>query len=385
MALSDGKGSSLISRARRARLTPVQDTAHSDQARRSIKLDPYRHIVFPNSIRDIRIAKGHFKLLPFAAQLRVMPYIRLSKIERGEVFARADELVQIAAALDVLPADLLVDITSPAFDMAHWAEPFAEGASLDSPEESRLAMLLAAAVRRARANNSQFTAALVNDVYGIAPVILSRLENAHKGLSRWSPDIIAAVGRMLGDRDEAALRQWLGALHAAGELDCFLAEIVGPEDRRQRTAQRIAALAIELIRPETIARSGATPAVAENMSRRIPLLGEPDFDGGITLTATGETFPVAYGTGPRAFAIRIVHPTLGPGLPAGTTLVVDPDRHPSAGGLALVCHGDRHRLFAVTTERTGARIGHSLHPQWEIAIHALERGAAAAVVAAIFC
>lgn len=385
MAFSDNGGSVSIARARRSRPVSVDDASRSGEIHNPITLDPYRHIVFPNAIRDVRMAKGHLKLLPFAARLGEMPYIRLSKIERGEVFARAGELVQIAAALDVSAADLLIDITSPAFDMARWAAPFAEGATLDDPVESRLAMLLAAAVRRARAADPQLTAAVVNDVYGIAPVILSRLENAHKGLSRWSPDIIAAIGRLLGDLDEPALRQWLETRYAAGDLDRFLAEIVGPEDRRQRTAQRIAALAIELDRPEGFVRRDAEPvAIAKGASRRVPLLGVPDSDGTIALTETGETFAIGYDAGPRAFAVRIPRATLGPGLPAGTTLVIDPDRHPSAGGLALVSEGARHRLVAVTTERTGALIGHSLYPEMEIAMDTLEPGAAAAVVAAVF-
>src|SRR4051794_34472204 len=46
-----------------------------------IAIDPHRAIVFPNRLRELRIAAGHSRLLKFAASIPAIPYIRLSKIE----------------------------------------------------------------------------------------------------------------------------------------------------------------------------------------------------------------------------------------------------------------------------------------------------------------
>ena len=55
-------------------------------------IDLYRAFVFPNRVREQRQRQGFAKLLRLAARIPEIPYIRLSKIERGEVVARPDEL-----------------------------------------------------------------------------------------------------------------------------------------------------------------------------------------------------------------------------------------------------------------------------------------------------
>ena len=52
-------------------------------------------------MREQRRTAGHAKLLRLATSIPEIPYIRLSKIERGEVVPRADELRRIAAALQI--------------------------------------------------------------------------------------------------------------------------------------------------------------------------------------------------------------------------------------------------------------------------------------------
>src|SRR3569833_1534381 len=86
----------------------------------AVRIDPLRSFVFPNNLRSARRKAGFPKLLQFAQRVPEIPFIRLSKIERGEVFARADELVRLADLLGVAPAELLIDVDDPQFDLESW-------------------------------------------------------------------------------------------------------------------------------------------------------------------------------------------------------------------------------------------------------------------------
>jgi hypothetical protein len=92
-----------------------------------VRIDLHRAYIFPNRMRDQRRSHGYPKLLRLAAALPEIPYIRLSKIERGEVVARPDEVRRIAGALGIAPAELLLDIDGRGFDIAVWARPFEDG------------------------------------------------------------------------------------------------------------------------------------------------------------------------------------------------------------------------------------------------------------------
>jgi hypothetical protein len=72
--------------AKRRRAAPADPAA--------IVPDRYRAFVFPNRVREQRRAHGLQKLMALGERLPDIPYIRLSKIERGEVVARADELIR---------------------------------------------------------------------------------------------------------------------------------------------------------------------------------------------------------------------------------------------------------------------------------------------------
>jgi len=354
-------------------------------------IDPYRNIVFPNRIREHRAGHGHPKLLGFAARIPEIAYIRLSKIERGEVFARADELARIADAIGVGAEALLIDVDAPDFDMAAWALRFAEGGVSDDADEARFAILLAAAVRRQREVVPHLTASAIDTQYGLAPVILSRIENAQKGLGRWSAEIVTALCRLFEVPDEAALRRRVEAMHADGALDRHLPDIADPERRRRRTSQRIAALAAELRRPPvelpprpTAERPAAVPG-APLRPRLVPVHGAPaSAPGGILLLPTGAAVEAPTIAGPRSFGVRIGRAVLGAGLPGHATVIVDPDRYPQAGGLALVRDGEVHRVVAVLLDRSGALIGHAAQPEYEVAIDTLASGDVAAVIAAQF-
>lgn len=356
-----------------------------------IVADRYRSVVFPNRVREHRLKRGHPKLLAFAGSIPEIPYIRLSKIERGEVFPRAIELVRIAGTLDVEPKDLLIDVQSPQFDLETWFAPFADTAVLDDQREAETAVALAAAIRATRAGDPTLSPAVIDSDFGIAPVILSRLENAQKGLLRWGAPTVASLCRFFHVADETALRAHLDQMHACGALDQFLHEIGGPEDRRARTRQRIAALRQELAHAERISAPVAPASVRSALPsgqtvgasvRLATVYGVPLADGAIAMQPTGATVELPSFAGPRAFGLRVGRAPLGSGLPGHATVIVDPDRYPQAGGIALVKSGEGHRLMAVSLDPRGAMTAHGLDPADSVALDTLAPADAVAVIAA---
>lgn len=380
----------------------AQHDADTDAAPRSlseIPVDSYRNIVFPNRLRDQRRDAGFLKLLRFAAVLPEIPYIRLSKIERGEVVARADELVRIAQALGIAPADLLVDIDDPAFDLGQWAQPFADGKAVDGDEE-RFALVLGAAVRARRSLDPHLTIAVVEQQFGLAQVNLSRVENAAKPWGRWNASVQAALLRLFGVADEGALRRAVLASYDKGELAPFLAQILDPEHRRSRSRARIANLALELAAPLSATPS---PSVARSASARAPqreaavaevarparetglaVYGAPLAGGLIDFVATGERIDAPRDVSATAFGLRVCRASLGGGLPGNAIVVVDPARYPAAGGLAAVREGAAWRVVAVTIDRNGVLTGYSVNPEVEVAIDGRDPADVAAIVGAVF-
>lgn len=372
-------------------------------------IDAFRTFIFPNNIRKHRKARDVGSLLQLSQKLPSLTYIRLSKIERGEIVARADEIRSIAAALDVGPDDLLVDIDDPAFDIAVWAKDFLGPDSIDTAADS-MAVMLAAAVRARRAADEALTIAAVERTYGIAPVILSRIENALKPLDRWSPEIQHALFRLFEVPDTKALTQLLLEAHAGGHLDATLPLVANPEIRTAKTRAKVQALRDELATAAPAARpraskkaaqprlhtaspstSAVPPPVLEAIHaddtatvRLLPVFGAPLADGLIARVATGEQVEAPRNAGPRAYGLRICRPSLGSGLPGRSIIIVDPDRFPSAGGLAVVREKDGLRLLSVTFDRQGHMLGYSEHPDREIAIDDLEPDAIATVLSAQF-
>ena len=70
-----------------------------------------RSTVFPNKLRDLRREAGYEMLTDFIREtgLEEISYIRLAKIERGQIFARPDEIIEIAKLLNVDPMSLFID------------------------------------------------------------------------------------------------------------------------------------------------------------------------------------------------------------------------------------------------------------------------------------
>ncbi|KPH62783.1 hypothetical protein ADT71_14275 [Novosphingobium sp. ST904] len=370
-----------------------------------IEIDAYRTLVFPNRIRKYRKQLNIGSLLELSEQLPTITYIRLSKIERGEIFARAGELREIARALGIDPQDLLIDVDDPEFDIAAWAEPL-HGADRSDPEAERFAVLLAAALRVRRAGDPALTIATLEHEHGLAPVILSRIENALKPYNRWNDDVRATLRRLFDVSNDRQLAEHIAAVHSRGELDAVLPMIANPELRIGKTRVRVASLRDELdagsgsiiARPRRlniphplgerlIPVQDAAPAVLADDAaghRMVAVFGTPLPDGLIARTPVDAHVEAPRNAGPRAYGLRMGRPTLGAGLPGRATLIVDPDRFPSAGGLAVITNEQGLRVLSVTFDRHGRMLGYSENPDLEIEIDGLDPANVATVLAAVF-
>ncbi|USI72010.1 XRE family transcriptional regulator [Sphingomonas morindae] len=364
--------------------------------------DPYRSLVFPNAIRRARRAAGFATLLALAAHLPDLAYIRLSKIERGEIFAKPEEVRAIAAVLALPPERLLIDIDAPDFDIAAWAAELRDWHPAP-PDEDRFAILLGAAVRALRARAPGLTIAAIEARHHIPPVMLSRVEAAMKPFGRWHPGLRAALCDLLGVADEAALRAHVEALAETDALAPFIAAIAAPEIRIAKTHARVAALRLALTgaasaparRPPPPRRDppsppparAVDPAPADREMRAVPLLpvfGTPRADGLIGRTPLGQWVEAPSVAGPRAYGLRSDRQSLGLGLPAGAILIVDPDRFPAPGTLAVLREAEGMRLLAIGLDREGQMRGHSVNPPRDIAIDACDPADLATVIAARF-
>lgn len=357
------------------------------------------------------------KLLQLAARLPHIPYVRLSKIERGEVVAKAGEILAIAETLAVRPDDLLIDIDDAGFDIRRWAADLQDWEAVD-PEEDRFAVILAAALRARRDEDGALTIAVLERDFGIAPVILSRLENAQKVLERWNRQTIGALCRLFDVPDVLALRAHILSRHRMGQLDPYLNLIANPALRMDKSRARIAALKQELAEGKTVSPKPKTPqprrlvpfSLAEEgdagappspsshlpgqaqddpaqdraMIRLVPVFGAPLADGLIARIATGETVEAPRRAGPQSYGLRVCRSTLGPGLPARAIVVVDPDCAPSAGGIVVSREAGGLRLLMVTFDRNGRMIGYSQTPDKEIILDGLDPAALATVIGAVY-
>jgi len=392
-------------------LVAVERSRMSTRARRSlveITLDRYRAFVFPNRVREQRYRSGFLKLMPLSNRLPEIPYIRLSKIERGEVFARADELIRIGRALNVAPEDLLVDVDSSKFDIATWAAPFQDTRPWNDADE-RNAVLLGAALKVRRHHDRALTIAALDQAYGLPPVILSRLENAQKTLGRWNDATLGSLYRLFDVGDAAMLEALITEQYLLGELDVFVELVANPATRLGRSRQRIGELRAALLaggrktraeRPsapfsKAIAEKPAqfaAPALAAPTAdlalpyhpREICVYGAPLPGGIIAFVKTDSMIEAPLRAGPRAFGLRVCRATLGAGLPANAVVIVDPDQVPTTGGIAAVRTGEGYRLVTVTFDRTGTTMGYSVTPDVAINIDELDPENVARIIGAVF-
>ncbi|WP_231621668.1 helix-turn-helix domain-containing protein [Sphingomonas sp. 37zxx] len=372
-----------------------------------IVIDRYRAFVFPNRVREQRQHLGCSKLMQLSNALPSIPYIRLSKIERGEVVARADELRQIARTLAIAPVDLLSDLSEPGFDIAAWAEPFQDKRPVPIDEE-RMAVLLAASLRVMRYADARLTIAALDRDYDLPPVILSRLENAYKTLDRWNGGTLDSLCRLFGVVDAAALRDEVEQRYRRGELDAFVNKIADPNMRMARSRDVTTSLRHELSRgtdrqteadparpaaarsephqsqSAATAAAVSSPQAAESAPAALPVFGVPIAGGLIGFERTSAMIDAPAQAGPRAFALRVCRATLGPGLPASAVVVADPDRPTAPGGLVAIRTAQGFRLATITFDRMGATKGYTTQPAMEIDIDDIDPVDVIAITAAVY-
>lgn len=374
----------------------MADAETTSGTRRDSPVDPFRAIVFPNRVREWRQRAGFARLLPFSGRIADIPYIRLSKIERGEVVPRAHELRRIAGVLGIRPEDLLLDLEAPHFSIERWATPFNDRRAPDHSEEA-FAQELAAAIRLRRQGDRSLTIAAIERRFGIAPVTLSRIENAQRPFARWNPTTQEAIFALLEVRDEPALRAALALLASDGALAPMIAAMQNPTARRERMRERLVALRAELTGPHGSVPEPGTLGGAG--LRRLAVFGAAVGEGRVARTPTAITIADSSGAGARAFALRVCRATLGGGLPGNAIVIVDPDRYPLAGGLAVVRERDAeadgpnmsegasvesYRIVAVTVDRDGRLCGYSTTPAIEIPLDTRPAEDLGAIVAAYF-
>jgi len=370
----------------------VRNPAHKPAP---IPVDSYRNVLFPNAVCECRLASGFSSLLALSARLPQIPYIRLSKIERGEVFARADELCMLARLLNVgEPAGLLADVDSPGFAIEAWA-PAHGGSRPVNRTFEELAMLLGAALRRLRASHPGLTLARMLEDYRLPAVIVSRIENAVKPIDRWSPETIAALCALFEVTDREALIMLLWGEYEAGALDEWLARIPGAPEREARTRERIGALRTELARlknwnvDEVLARPSARNAAAQGAAAGIAVaslqvVGVPLGEGLIEPFPNPQYVAPPLGSGPNCYALRMCRASLGPAIPGNAVLIVDPDQTPIDTGLCVLREQGALRVLALSVDREGRLVGHSSNPARDIILDDLPPADLARVTAVLF-
>lgn len=282
-----------------------------------------RSTVFPNRLRDVRSDQGFASLIDFHKLVPDITYSRLAKIERGQIFPRADELVTISEKLNCRAEDLLIDVTDPSFDRAAWAHGHVE-ASLAYRGGTMEDMRLGAALRIRRRQLGLSTTDM--KPFGLPAATVSRIENADRPFSRWSPDIAEGVRRVFGISSVAGISRKVKSYEKDGELDAMMAELFSVGSLQSRQATAFSALASNLPgeRGREIARSVEIAALessddaviapaADIVSKqaRIQVFeGVTLSDGSMALRETDEQVRRRGGT--EGLAVRADRAVLGP-------------------------------------------------------------------------
>ena len=330
-----------------------------------------RSTVFPNAVRDVRVSKGFETLRSLDESGRMdLTDTRLGKIERGEIFPTADEMRSISRALGVQVGTLLLDVNEPGFDREAWARDHIE-AKLANRGGGIEAMRLGAAVRVSRIAMGRSTTDMKDD-FGLPAATVSRIENADRPIERWDAGTQRGIAKVLRVRGTAAVKRRVAEMHASGDLDVMLHDLFSQEAIDQRNARRLRALLSDL--------SGRKAArmlqhLEANDNSMVVLTGSSDASGTFCVAPSDRKVPLPDGVARGSLAVEMADPVLGPGLPRGTVVVLDPEQAPVDGDVAAIVSrsGDRIRLVSVSGS-DGTLLGFSVAFDEQVDLLSLPQG-----------
>jgi len=299
-----------------------------------------RSAVFPNALRDVRRQKGFATLRDFDGKTPIT-YTRLAKIERGEIFPEPEELTEIAKALSVPVGRLLLDAQAPEFDREKWARDHIE-AKLQNRGGGTDAMLLGAALRVKRLALNRATTDLKE--FGLPAATVSRIENADRPVERWDASIMRGVAKILKTK-QGTINAVVQQMFDNGELDEMLATLFSPEAIEERNNKRLKVLLSKLPGPKAaqMLKELSAPVLAKAFQCR------DQGDGSFKMKPVDRDIEIPAGGSKSCFAIDMAAPVLGPGIPAGTTIIFDPAvMKLNVGDVAAVRTNDVVRVVIVS-------------------------------------
>ena len=130
--------------------------------------------------------------------------------------------------------------------------------------------------------------------------------------------------------------------------------------------------------PRTPAPTGA------GTQHMLQVMGVPAADGLIDPFPNPQHIAPPPGTGEDAYALRMCRASLGPAIPGGAVLIVDPARYTPPGGLAVLREEGGLRVLALVTDREGRLFGYSSNPEHEIPLDPVSASDLAMVTAVLF-
>ncbi|MAF27623.1 MAG: hypothetical protein CL820_12395 [Croceicoccus sp.] len=346
-----------------------------------------RSTVFPNKLRDLRREAGYEMLTDFIREtgLEEISYIRLAKIERGQIFARPDEIIEIAKLLNVDPMSLFIDTAEKDFDRETWARDHTE-ASLTFRGGTREDMRIGAALRIRRRELGLSTTDLKKK-YGMPAATASRIENAERPFHRWPDKTRKAIARMMGGASMRDIARSVTAYEQEGRLDAMMAELFSQQSLDQRHNASLLALVqklpgkraekfaakLEKMMTEKglvdwssnlslVAAAEEPDIVSEDQT--MPVLEGKTHDGWTMLSETKKTFTRNF-EGP-GIALKLDKPVLGMGIPTSALLVFELiDRFEVKGEMVLaLIDGPRVRVVSARPAGRGFKLA-QVNPEWQ--------------------